>query len=208
MSDKIEWSGEIVSVQPRFRLMRSFDQRHHTYLGYALLVRGEIGGEKRQAWLGVGQAAQEKRQFQVGMKASGGALPVSDPRMEPVEFYKVTGLKVTPASEGGETPPPWRGIAPPIEVYRQRGHRRLASQTYESRCVSCIWGARMPVEMIIDQWNPDRKKYRFETFCYGPKSCSSYKAGPCRKVPGRRGMVWEEADWVDEEETAHRGADD
>ena len=66
----------------------------------------------------------------------------------------------------------------------------------------------MPVEMIIDQWNPRKKKYRFETFCYGPKSCSTYKAGPTRKVPGRKGMVWVEEDWVDEEAVSHRGMDD
>jgi len=41
---------------------------------------------------------------------------------------------------------------------------------------------------------------RFETFCYGPKSCALYRAGPTRKVPGRKGMSWEEEDWVDEEE--------
>jgi hypothetical protein len=63
----------------------------------------------------------------------------------------------------------------------------------------------MPVEMIIDQWNPSQKRHRFETFCYGPKSCISYAAGPTRKVPGRRGMSWEEEKWVDEEATAHRG---
>ena len=43
----------------------------------------------------------------------------------------------------------------------------------------------MPVEMIIDQWNPANKRYRFETWCYGPKSCALYKAGPVRTVPGR-----------------------
>lgn len=68
----------------------------------------------------------------------------------------------------------------------------------------CIWGCRMPVEIIIDHWNPDRRKYRFETFCYGPKSCRFYRAGPTRKVPGRKGMTWEEEDWVDEEATSHR----
>jgi hypothetical protein len=47
-----------------------------------------------------------------------------------------------------------------------------------------------------------------ETFCYGPKSCSFYKAGPMRKVPGRKGMVWEEEDWVDEDATAHRTMDE
>jgi hypothetical protein len=24
----------------------------------------------------------------------------------------------------------------------------------------------MPVEIIIDHWNPSQKRYRFETFCY------------------------------------------
>ena len=51
------------------------------------------------------------------------------------------------------------------------------------------------------------KRYWTETFCYGPKSCRLYKAGPTRKVPGRRGMVYEEEDGVDEEATSHRGAD-
>ncbi len=66
----------------------------------------------------------------------------------------------------------------------------------------------MAVEMIIDHWKPDLKKYRRETFCYGPKSCKFYKPGPTRKVPGRKGMVWEEADWIDEQEVSHREDDE
>ena len=66
----------------------------------------------------------------------------------------------------------------------------------------------MAVEMIIDHWNPDRKKHRRETFCYGPKSCRFYRPGPTRKVPGRRGMSFDEGDWVDEQNTEHRGPDD
>ena len=85
------------------------------------------------------------------------------------------------------------------------GHRRLAVTTYDSKCNSCIWGCAMAVEMIIDQWNPDRRRYRTETFCYGPLSCSSYKPGPTRKVPGRHGMTYKEEDWVDQDATAHRG---
>ena len=74
----------------------------------------------------------------------------------------------------------------------------------------------MPVELFIDPWNP-AYRYRFETFCYGPRSCTFYKAGaprkmpgrkvpgrkvPGRKVPGRKGMTWVE------EETTHRGPDE
>ena len=47
-----------------------------------------------------------------------------------------------------------------------------------------------------------------ETFCYGPLSCPLFRPGPTRKVPGRKGMVWEEGDWVDADATAHRGPDD
>ena len=58
--------------------------------------------------------------------------------------------------------------------------------------------------MIVGHWNPSQKKYRFETFCYGPKSCESYRPGPKRKVPGRKGMSYTEEDGVDEDATAHR----
>ena len=66
----------------------------------------------------------------------------------------------------------------------------------------------MPVEITVDHWNPSKKLYRFETFCYGPKSCPFYRPGATRKVPGRSGMTWEEEDWVDEDATSHRGSDD
>ena len=99
-------------------------------------------------------------------------------------------------------------MPPTLEVYRARGHRRLAARTYDTKCSACIWGCQMAVEMIVDHWNPSVRRYRRETFCYGPKSCTSYKAGPTRKVPGRKGMSWEEEDWVDDDATAHRGPDD
>jgi len=80
-------------VQPRIRLGRSFDQRSHTHLGYALRVRGNIGSEVREFLVGVGEGAHAKHQFQVGDTVSGEALPVADPRLETVEFYKVSNLK-------------------------------------------------------------------------------------------------------------------
>ena len=99
-------------------------------------------------------------------------------------------------------------MPPTLEAYRERGHRRLDTRTYEAKCRACLWGCRMPVELIVDQWNPQVREHRTETFCYGPKSCPAYRAGPTRKAPGRKGMQWEEEDWVDEEATAHRGTDE
>ena len=41
-----------------------------------------------------------------------------------------------------------------------------------------------------------------------PLSCALYSAGPTRKVPGRRGMSYEEEGWVDDEVTSHRSPDE
>ena len=206
--NKITFFGEITSIQPRIRLLRSFDQRDHAYLGYALRIRGTNISQERELLVGIGKGTQAKNNFQAGYQISGECMPVSDPNTETVEFYKVSKLKITGQAAVTITPPAWMGIPPALDVYRARGHRRLDARTYESSCLTCIWGCNMAVEMIIDHWNPGKKKYRFETFCYGSKSCSLYKSGPTRKVPGRKGMSWEEEDWVDEEATSHRQPDE
>jgi len=203
---KVHWEGKLVSIQPRIRLMRSFDERSHSYLGYSLQLSGTAGGQDGDFSVGIGKAAQYKNQLRFGDIVSGMSEPVPDTRKEPVEYYKTSGLILT-AREVVHVEilrPPWIGLPPDLETYRERGHRRLDPRTYQRSCTSCIWGCRMPVEIIVDQWNPSKKRYRFETFCYGPKSCSYYKAGATRKVPGRHGMTWEEEDWVDEEATSHR----
>jgi hypothetical protein len=206
---KLSWLGKVVSAQPRIRLTRSFDERSHTYLGYALGLQGTIGNENREFLVGIGKGAHSKHQFQAGDIVSGMSEPVADSRLESVEFYKTSGLKMLErAEQRAVAPPPWLGVPPELETYRARGHRRLDARTYEAKCQCCIWGCKMAVEMIIDQWNPSVKRYRQETFCYGPKSCPVYKAGPTRKVPGRKGMTWEEEDWVDDDATAHRGVDE
>lgn len=207
--EKVAWSGRIVAVQPRIRLMRSFDERHHSYQGYVLRIDGTCGDQAGEFQIAVGKAAHEKHQFRTGMEVNGLAVPVPDPRLETAELYKTSGIKVGRKVEGETSAtPPFQGVPPDLETYRSRGHRRLDARTYESKCSTCIWGCRMPVEMIIDQWNPSQKRYRFETFCYGPKSCPFYRAGPTRKVPGRKGMSFTEEDWIDEDATSHRGPDD
>ena len=208
-AEKTAWAGRLVGVQPRIRLLRSFDQRQHSYQGYVLRVSGTCGPETGEFVIAVGEGAHEKRRFRTGMEVSGQSVPVDDPRLEAAGFYKTSGLKVEKDAEG-EPPagPPFLGVPPDLPTYRERGHRRLDARTYEAKCLACIWGCRMPVEMIVDHWNPSQKKYRFETFCYGPKSCAVYRPGPTRKVLGRKGMSYTEEDWVDEDATSHRGPDD
>ena len=174
-----------------------------------LRVNGTCGPETGVFLIAVGPGAHEKHRFRAGMELRGQSVPVDAPRLEAAEFYKTSSLKVDKVAEG-EPPagPPFLGVPPDLPTYRARGHRRLDARTYEAKCTVCIWGCRMPVEMIVDHWNPSQKKYRFETFCYGPKCCAVYRAGPTRKVPGRKGMSWEEEDWVDEDATSHRGLED
>ncbi len=206
---KVPWEGEVLSVQPRIRLLRSFDERSHSYLGYVLRIRGTLSGEPQEFTVSVGKSAHAKHQFRLGDRVSGVGSPVADRRMETADLYRASGLRLLARGpDRGRDPPPYLGVPSDLEVYRERGHRRLSATTYRSRCLACLWGCEMPVEIIVDHWNPSRKTYRTETFCYGPKSCPFYRPGPTRKVPGRRGMTWEEEDWVDEQDTEHRGPDE
>ena len=187
---KIPWSGTILSVQSRIRLSRSFDESAHTYQGYTLRISGTLGDEPAEALIGIGKAAQAKHQFRLGDEASGESEPVFDPKMETAQFYKTAKLKLLKrAEEDDNMPPPWIEEPPALEVYRERGARRLAPRVFDTKCTSCIWGCKMPVEIIIDKWKPDVKRYRFETF-------------------GRGGMSYEEGDLVDEAQTGDRGRDD
>lgn len=207
--DKHTFTGKIISIQPRIRLLRSFDEASHTYLGYAIKLEGEINNHHTNFSIGIGKAAHAKHQFKVNDVISGECIPVPDPELEPTQYYKVSKLKLITRSTITNTSSSWELVPPELEVYRERGHRRLATRTYETKCSSCMWGARMPVEIIVDNWNPrGRKKYRFETFCYGPLSCKLYKAGPNRKAEGRNGMVYVEEDWVDAQMTEHRELDE
>jgi len=208
MNAKIPWSGAVTAVQPRIRLTRSFDERSHTYLGYLLRIEGTVGRVSGEFRVGIGSGTQAKHQLRIGDQLDGLGHRVADSRLEAADIYKVSKLKLMRRGEELATTAPWHGVPPPLPVYRERGHRRLAVATYDSKCQSCFWGCAMPVEMVIDQWNPDRRRYRTETFCYGPLSCSRYKPGPTRKVPGRNGMTYEEEDWVDKDATAHRGPDE
>jgi hypothetical protein len=206
---KIDWSGLVSGIQPRIDLGRSFDERWHSYLGYLLIVEGEVAGAVRSFTVRVGPGAQAKHQFRAGDRVAGSAHRAADPAAEVADFLRASALRLTErASAPPPPPPPWLDVPPPLEVYRARGHRRLHASTYETACRACQWGCRMPVTMVIDPWKPDIVKRRFETFCYGPKSCPRYRPGPTRKVPGRNGMVWEEEDWVDEEHTSARAVDE
>ena len=79
---KLSWCGRLVSVQPRIRLTRSFDERHHSYLGYVLGVTGRLGEEEREFMVAIGKGAQAKHAFRAGDEVSGQSVPVADKCLE------------------------------------------------------------------------------------------------------------------------------
>jgi hypothetical protein len=201
----IVWTGRVAAVEPRIHLMRSYDERWHEYLGYVLRVDGRMEGSVRKFSVAIGKAAHAKHGFRRGDVVKGRAEPFPSPDLDWVDLHTASALAVVDrAPLATRKPPPWHGVPPPLETYRERGPRRLDVRTYHTKCDGCQWGVSMAVTMIIDHWKPDIREYRTETFCYGPKSCRIYRAGAIRVVPGRRGMTYEEEDWVDEEETSHR----
>ncbi len=199
MTEKIKFEGAITAVKPRIRLIRSFDEVSHAYLGYTLVMDAVVDGkERKDLRVAVGQKAHEKNRFCIGARVSAEALPIEMPEKEWADLYKVSGLKVISRGGTAEDRPVDMngGIAPPLTVYRERGHVRLDPRTYESKCRRCPWGVIMATQIIVDHWNPSAStKWREETHCYGPQDCSNYRAGKPRSVPGRKpGMVWVDDD--------------
>jgi hypothetical protein len=182
----VSFCGRIEAVKPRIGLHRSFDQVWHSYRGYVLLLEG---GTR----IAVGAAAHEKHRFRIGDVVEGQAAPLPDPRSEWADLYKVRRLCIRERGPVTEERPadPDGGIAPPLADYRARGHRRLDSRTHNRSCRRCPFGAVMATEIVLDQWNPARRRWRVETHCYGPRDCPRYRAGRARSVPGRKpGMVY------------------
>jgi hypothetical protein len=184
-------------VKARIRLIRSFDEVSHQYQGYVLCLNSSGSERDEVLRVAIGPAAHEKHQFQIGDVVSGKAQPVTDGNKEYADLYKVSGIKVERRGPLEQRRPadPEGGIAPPLEVYRGNGHRRLEPHTCATKCDRCPWGLTMPTEIILDQWDPSKKRWRLETHCYGPRDCPRYRAGAPRKVPGRKPwMVWVDDD--------------
>jgi hypothetical protein len=204
---KQEFAGAVAAVKARIRLCRSFDQIHHAYQGYTLVLEGTLDGDPtHELRIGVGPKAHEKHQFRTGDRVTGLAVPVPDPREEWATHYRASKLKLVERGPDAQDVPanPEGGIAPPLPEYRAQGHLRLDGRTYSKSCQTCPLGLIMATEITIDQWDPSRKKWRFETHCYGPRDCPRYIAGKPYRVQGRKPyMVWVDDD-VEREEAERR----
>jgi hypothetical protein len=94
------------SVTLRIRLTRSFDQRSNTYLGYAMKVSGRVGSEAENFASVSGKSRTRNTTSGSATQYPVDALPVADPRLESVEYHKISKLKVgLPAAEDKALPP-------------------------------------------------------------------------------------------------------
>ena len=95
-----------------------------------------------------------------------------------------------------ESMAPWIGEVPDLTVYDWRGCRMLDSRRWKSKCFKCKWACMANVAIEYN-WGISQK-FRFESFCYGPKNCPLYKMGKPRAVPYKDcGSSYDEG-WLDE----------
>ena len=147
------------------------------------------------------------------MELSGRSVPVDDPRLETAGFYRTRRNKVGKEAES-ERPagPPFLGVPSDLPTYRGCGLRRLDAKTHERKWVICVWDCRMPVEMMVDHWNPYLTRHRYEMLCYDPRAarstgwdqherfqgvraCPTLKRTGCMRTRLPIGVRTTEADW-------------
>jgi len=207
---KIEWQGTIISIQPRTRVWRYLvDNRTHYHIGYNLFIDGIANGVSGKFCVALSEKQQQIGGFRIGDLIQGTAWTKQYPEREFADYYRVGSLKLIPkATDKIETAaPPWVGALPDMQTYADRGARMLSRSSWKTKCFKCIWATMANVEV---QWDFDRniKKYRFESFCYGPKSCKYYKMGKPRAVPYKGRSAAMDEGWLDDLCTENRDYDE
>jgi hypothetical protein len=207
---KVNWQGEIVSIQPRARVWRYLaDNRTHYLLGYNLFVEGSSNDGKKQFAVAISEKQLQKGSFRIGDVIEGTAWMKKYEEREFSDYYRAGSLKVLDRSAADiqEAHPPWTTEPPAMETYEERGARILSKSLWKTKCFKCVWTNMSNVEI---QWDFDRniKKYRFETFCYGPKSCGFYKMGRPRSVSYKKRDSAIDDGYLDELCTEGRDEDD
>lgn len=208
-SVKINWKGRIVSIQPRTRVWRYVtDNRTHYHLGYNVFIEAPSDEGYEIFSVAISEKQLQKGIYNIGDIISGTAWTKKYPEREYADYYRAGALKIIEKSAAVEEGIcPWTGPLPDLKDYEYRGARMLSESQWKGKCFTCYYANMSNVEI---QWDFDKdiKKYRFESFCYGPKSCKNYKAGRARSVPYKgRGSALDTG-WLDDICTENRGWDD
>ncbi|GHU93276.1 hypothetical protein FACS1894208_02470 [Clostridia bacterium] len=209
-TNKIEWQGTIVSIQPRTRIWRYLtDNRTHYHLGYNLFLDGEADYDEREFVVAISEKQQQSGGFRIGDIVSGTAWMKEYPEREYADFYRAGALKVIRRAPDAPptAAPPWLIEPPDLAEYEERGARMLSLSCWKGKCFQCAWAAMANAEIA---WDIDKRvnKHRFESFCYGPKSCRLYKMGKARAVPYKGSGSSLDSGWLDELITEGRDWDE
>ena len=209
IQDKISFKGIIRSVQPRSNVWRyRLDNRTHSMTGYNIFLKGSVEGEEREFVVAISEKQQQKMRFHIGDEISGTAWTKMYPQLEYADFYRAGALKKISAVEAAdeESSSPWLGEVPELSVYDWRGCRMLDTRCWKGKCFTCKWACMANVAIEYN-WG-STQKFRFESFCYGPKNCKNYKMGKPRAVPDKQlGSLYDEG-WLDDICTERRGEDE
>lgn len=207
--EKIAYQGIILSVQPRSNVWRyRLDNRTHSLTGYNIFLTGTADGEERKFVVAISERQQMKLRCHIGDEISGTGWTKKYPDLEYADYYRAGALKKI--KEGPvqdiESREPWTGEVPELAVYDWRGCRMLDKSCWSKKCHACKWAAMANVAIEYN-WGVSQR-FRFESYCYGPKSCSLYRMGRPRAVPDKQlGTVYDEG-WLDDICTMNRDEDE
>ena len=196
---KIKFSGIILSVQPRSNVWRyKMDNRNHSTTGYNIFIKGVAEDTEKEFSVAISEKQQAKLLFHIGDSISGSAWTKKYPEWEYADYYRAGSLKKIKSISVSEdnSSEPWTGETPPLDIYNKRGCRMLDTRTYKTKCFTCKWACMANVTIEYD-WGASLK-IRFESFCYGPKSCKNYKMGRARSVPYKGTTPFYDTGWLDE----------
>ncbi len=214
--NKIRFIGKILSIQVRSTVWRYITHnRTHREVGYNIFFHGTIKGDntvdpqmEHDFSVAISEKQMIRLQFRIDDVIQGTAWTKMYPKLEYVDYYRAGALKRlevgAPLLTSG---PPWRTNVPDLETYTWRGARQLDTRSYKGKCFQCKWAAMANVTIEYN-WDTGFQKHRFESFCYGPKSCKFYKMGKARAVPCKGMDTAYDDGCLDEICTENRGEDD
>jgi len=210
ISSKVNWEGKILSIQPRARVWRYLTHnRTHYLLGYNFFIEGSSSEGLKNFIVTISEKQQLKNVFRIGDIIKGTAWTKKYENREFADYYRTGSLRLLNRENENLKifPPPWITNPPSIKTYEERGARILSKSRWKSKCFRCVWANMSNVEI---QWDFDKdiKKYRFESFCYGPKSCKYYKMGRPPTVSYKNRVSAIDAGFLDEICTENRDEDE
>lgn len=206
---KIEFNGRIISVQPRSNVWRyKLDNRTHSLTGYNLFLSGEVNGVVCDFSVAISEKQQQKHSFYIGDEIKGTAWTKKYPKLEYADYYRAGSFKkiIAATLPDIEHVSPWTGEVPNLSIYAWRGCRMLDSRRWKSKCFTCKWACMANVAIEYN-WGVSQK-FRFESFCYGPKNCKLYSMGKPRAVPYKDCGSDYDCGWLDEICTERRREDE